>query len=195
MCGVKKRKFWDHRPTREGVESKRSELRNILHDEWRRRLTQPYAGLRTIEAVRPVLSEWLDRKYGVITFRMTQVLSGYGCFGIYLCRIAGREPTSACHHCDSCFEETAQHTLEECPAWVEQRGELVAAVSSELSLPTIVRSMVESKRSWHAAQAFCDEVVVKKEAAEREREDSAPDPIAVGVWVAEGELMALQLPT
>ncbi|XP_026315152.1 uncharacterized protein LOC113226649 [Hyposmocoma kahamanoa] len=104
---------------------------------------------------------------------MTQVFSGYGCFRKYLCRTAGREPTSTCHHCDNCLEETAQHTLEECPTWAEQRGFLVAAVGSDLSLPTIVRSMVESKRSCDAILAFCEEVIVWKEATEREREDTA----------------------
>ena len=31
---------------------------------------------------------------------------GHGCFGRYLCRVAGREPDASCHHCDW-FKETA----------------------------------------------------------------------------------------
>ncbi|XP_072948471.1 uncharacterized protein [Epargyreus clarus] len=144
--------------------------------KWKERLAEPTAGLRTVEAVRPVLEAWMDRRHGSLTFRMAQVLSGHGCFGKYLCRIAGREPTTQCHHC-SCDVDTAQHTLEECPAWDSQRRVLVAAVGPDLSLPAVVKAMVGSDRSWKGVKSFCEEVISQKEAAEREREKSSDLPI------------------
>ncbi|XP_076764834.1 uncharacterized protein LOC143431782 [Xylocopa sonorina] len=57
---------------------------------------------------------WVDRSHGRLTFRTTQVLTGHGCFGKYLCRI-GREVTGICHHCDG-LGDTAQHTPEWCQA-------------------------------------------------------------------------------
>ena len=51
----------------------------------------PTAGLATVEAIRPVLEDWLERRHGSLSFRVTQVLPGHGCFGKYLCRI-DREP-------------------------------------------------------------------------------------------------------
>lgn len=63
---------------------------------------------------------------------MTQVLTGHGCFGEYLCRIK-KERTTACHHCEEAVD-TAQHTLAECPAWVEERRVLTDIVSGDLSL-------------------------------------------------------------
>ncbi|KAJ0169137.1 hypothetical protein K1T71_014945 [Dendrolimus kikuchii] len=97
------------------------------------------------------------------------VLSGHGCFGRYLCRL-GREPTSGCHHCDTGDEDTALHTLQECPAWTEQRRQLVAFTGLDLSLPAVVRTMVGSRTGWDAVSSFCEHVMFAKEEAERERE-------------------------
>lgn len=54
---------------------------------------------------------------GVI--RAVQIFMGHGCFGDYLCHI-GREEDACCHHCDA-NEDTAQHTLKFCPAWMAER--------------------------------------------------------------------------
>ncbi|XP_022816825.1 uncharacterized protein LOC111349807 [Spodoptera litura] len=98
-----------------------------------------------------------------------QVLSGHGCFGKYLCRIE-REPDARCHHCVHCGEDTAQHTLAECVAWEEQRRVLTNEVGGDLSLPAVVRKMVDSAESWDAVVSFCEDVMSQKETAERERE-------------------------
>ncbi|XP_012276844.1 uncharacterized protein LOC105697777 [Orussus abietinus] len=75
---------------------------------------QAEADATVYQAVGAVLASWdswLDRGHGRHTYRLTQVLTGHGCFGEYLCRI-GREATARCHHCDA-ERDTAQHTLEE----------------------------------------------------------------------------------
>lgn len=163
----------DRRPVPREFEARRTELRQTLVAEWRARLVQPRWGHATIVAVRPVMEEWLERRHGALSFRLTQVLTGHGCFGKYLRRI-GRERTPACHHCVDCSEDTAQHTLEECSAWAQQRCALVTALGVEdLSLPAVVRSMVESESSWDAVASYCEEVMFAKEAAEREREHAS----------------------
>ncbi|KAL0810515.1 hypothetical protein ABMA28_009072 [Loxostege sticticalis] len=125
-------------------------------------------------AIRPVLKEWARRAHGRLTYRATQLLSGHGCFGAFLSRI-GREESASCHHC-SCDEDTAQHTLETCPAWARERSVLVAAVGQDLSLRAVVARMLESEEKWQAVLTFCEAVVSQKEAAEREREASADAP-------------------
>lgn len=159
------------------VEARRAELRQVLVAEWQTRLAQPTAGHAVVAAVRPVLEEWLNRSQGALSFRLTQVLTGHGCFGKYLCRI-GREPTSQCHHCGDCRDDTALHTLAECPAWAEQRCDLVAAVGAagNLSLPAVVSTMVGSESGWSAVATFCEAVMLVKEAAEREREAASSLP-------------------
>ena len=62
---------------------------------WESRLATPSAGRLTIGAVRPLFRQWLAWRHGVQTFRTTQVLTRHGCFGGYLCRIGGRDPTPA----------------------------------------------------------------------------------------------------
>ncbi|KMQ88117.1 reverse transcriptase, partial [Lasius niger] len=66
------------------------------------------------------------RHHGRMSFHLTQVLVGHGCFGEYLHKI-GKELTAQCHHCDE-KRDTAQHTLEFCPAWAEERRALTDKV-------------------------------------------------------------------
>lgn len=162
-------------PAQRQIELRREELRQVLVADWRQRLMRPTAGLATVEAIRPVLDDWLGRRHGSLSFRVTQVLSGHGCFGKYLCRL-GREPDARCHHCVQCGEDTAQHTLSECVAWEEQRRVLTNEVGGDLTLPAVVRRMAGSAESWDAVVSFCEDVMSQKEAAEREREISTPFP-------------------
>ncbi|XP_076660102.1 uncharacterized protein LOC143363389 [Halictus rubicundus] len=135
-----------------------------LLERVRRRLA-----LRVIRGYRTISTEAWCRRRGRLTFRLTQVLSGHGCFGEYLQRM-GREPTAQCHHCGEDVD-TARHTLEECPAWAGPRRVLRAAVGGwDLALSTVVDHMVGSVGSWKAVASFCDEVIQQKEAAERARE-------------------------
>ncbi|XP_037295795.1 uncharacterized protein LOC119189634 [Manduca sexta] len=101
------------------------------------------------------------------------MLSDHGCFGSYLCRI-GKEETAVCHHCGNCREDTVQHTLAECPAWDEERSALCLVVGGDLSLPTLVATMVDSRRSWKAMVSFCERVMSQKESAKRDRERTDP---------------------
>ncbi|XP_060810831.1 uncharacterized protein LOC132904440 [Amyelois transitella] len=165
-----------HRLAPREIAGRRNELCQRSIEEWSQRLEQPTAGRRTVEAVRPVLGQWLARQHGSLTYRLTQMLSGHGCFGGYLCLI-GRGPSAVCHHCDGCADEDAQHTLEVCPAWDQDRAELRAVVGDDLSLPAVVRQMVDSERSWTAVQTFAESVMLRKVAAERVREDTSDLPI------------------
>nr|XP_032519012.1 uncharacterized protein LOC116771300 [Danaus plexippus plexippus] len=120
------------------------ELQRDLMTQWKERLSQPKAGLATIAAVKPIFEEWLERRYGVLTFRLTQVLSGHGCFGRYLFRIR-REETPGCRHCDDQPEDTVEHTVAECPAWAEHRRVLRVAIGGgDLSRAALVQAMVRS---------------------------------------------------
>lgn len=162
-------------PSRLEVALRKYHIRRVLQREWEQRLADPSAGRRTVEAIRPLLKKWMDRRRRPLTFRMTQILSGHGCFGRYLCHVARREPTEECHACGA-DQDTAEHTLEECPAYADERRILSAIVGTDLSLPAVVRRMVSSERSWEAMLAFCDAVMSQKEAAERERESATFAP-------------------
>ncbi|XP_028174652.1 uncharacterized protein LOC114363198 [Ostrinia furnacalis] len=96
-------------------------------------------------------------------------------FGKYLHRI-GRERTPQCHHCGADVD-TAEHTLEDCPEWTQQRAALCANIGLDLTLPAVVRAMVGSDNGWDAVKVFCETVMSAKEEAERAREvDPLADP-------------------
>lgn len=135
---------------------------------WGEMLATPnIQGQRVVNAIQPVLEEWACRPWGGLSFRMTQIISGHGCFAAYLHRI-GKEHTRDCHHCDS-PEDTAQHTLESCPAWADERATLIGAVGPDLSLAAIIRAILVSEESWRTFSSFCERVMLQKEEAERER--------------------------
>ncbi|XP_026830981.1 uncharacterized protein LOC113563521 [Ooceraea biroi] len=146
----------------------REQGRRAVLLKWQRRLADPgESGRRVAGAVQPILCEWVDRGWGTLTYRTTQVLSGHGCFGEFLCRI-GKERGPHCHHCGA-ERDTADHTLAECAAWGEERRVLKDVVGEDLSLPTVMRKMVGSERNWRAVSSFCEQVMLRKEEAERER--------------------------
>ncbi|XP_029176750.1 uncharacterized protein LOC114944857 [Nylanderia fulva] len=128
----------------------RTHTRRQLIESWSGMLQNPQLpGQWTVGAIRPCLEQWLGRAGGGVTYRMTQVLTGHGCFGEYLCRIK-KERTTRCHHCSN-RRDTAGHTLQECVAWTEEREELKASIGGgDLSLPSVVRQMVEREEVWKA---------------------------------------------
>lgn len=150
----------------------RALAQRALIERWKEDLESPTAGSVTVDAIRPHLRRWVNRRHGVLTFRLSQVLTGHGCFGKYLHKIARREATPACHECGAPVD-SARHTLEECAAWEPQRRALVAVIGGDLSLPSVVRCMLGSERCWSAVASYCEEVVALKESAEREREAAA----------------------
>uniref|UniRef100_A0A2H1WNZ5 SFRICE_012564 n=1 Tax=Spodoptera frugiperda TaxID=7108 RepID=A0A2H1WNZ5_SPOFR len=153
----------------------RDELRRDLMAEWQQRLSQPRAGLAVIAAVSPLFEEWLERRHGVLTYRLTQVLTGHGSFGRFLFLI-GREETPGCHHCEDRPEDTVEHTVAVCPAWAEHRQVLRDVVGDgDLSRPALVQAMVRSERDWDVV-SFCEAVMLAKEEAERVREQTSSRP-------------------
>jgi len=122
---------------------------------------------RVVAAIQPRLADWYERGRGGISYRSAQLITGHGCFGEFLQWI-GRERTTECHHCGAPVD-TAQHTLEDCPAWAEQRRALVAAVGPDLSPPAIIDAMLGEGGSWRAFLDFAEEVMLLKEEHERAR--------------------------
>ncbi|KMQ90731.1 reverse transcriptase [Lasius niger] len=84
-------------------------------ERWRTYLERPNTpGEYTKMAVVPHLENWMKRKHGSLSFHLTQILTSHGCFAKFLRRIGKRANDS----CDFCGEEdSAIHTLCECPAW------------------------------------------------------------------------------
>lgn len=144
----------------------------LLRRQWQIHLNDAgLAGARTRDAIRPVLDEWIDRKHGSMVFHLTQLLSGHGCFNAYLYKIKKIEDPT-CSHCRT-DPDTAEHTLQDCVAWLEEREELQRWVGQELSLGEVIKSAVRDTKAWEALTRFAQSVMRSKEEAERERERKA----------------------
>ncbi|XP_037296413.1 uncharacterized protein LOC119189843 [Manduca sexta] len=116
------------------VAIRREEKQNALA-AWHSRLCEePYVHKRVVEAILPVFKDWMDQKDGRLTYRLTQVITGHGCFSDYLNKI-GREATSNCHHCGGTAQDSADHTLAQCSAWDGERRALTGRIGSNLSCP------------------------------------------------------------
>ncbi|KAL6418560.1 hypothetical protein ACFW04_012013 [Cataglyphis niger] len=88
---------------------------------------------------------------------MMQVRTEHGCFGMYLHKI-GKEGTTSCHHYEE-RKNTAQHTLDSCPAWDRERRAFTTIVGFDFSLSAVVAAMLEGEVKWKAVASFCETVM------------------------------------
>lgn len=148
-------------------------LKNRTVREWAARICEDERARenRTVQAILPILNRWVNRAHGSLIYRLTQLLTGHDCFGQYLHRI-GREPTLRCHHCSAEVDST-EHTVQRCPAWRKESSALERVVGLDLSLPSIAKSMIQAAEKWEAFSTFTEEILTRKEAAEKEREAAA----------------------
>jgi hypothetical protein len=126
--------------------------------------TRPH---RAVCAVLPNWEEWRNKNGIPLIFRMIQILTGHGVFGEFLQRI-GKEITSVCHHYGT-RDDTAQHTLVACPAWEEPRRVLRMEVGEDLAPEALIRAVFGGRQGYSAVRTFCEQVMLAKERAERER--------------------------
>ncbi|KAL6418773.1 hypothetical protein ACFW04_011764 [Cataglyphis niger] len=105
---------------------------------------------------------------------ITQLLTGHGCFGTYLHRI-GKVPEPYCEHCNVQNEEDSpEHTLEDCKAWEENRNKLCEKLEVNLNMLTLeklIQQVLRSKGKWEALAEFANTVMLRKEVAERARQE------------------------
>lgn len=105
---------------------------------------------------------------------MTQLLTGHECFGHYLHRI-GREDSPICLYCCD-GEDTAEHTIQVCDAWIMERAELRYVIGLDLGFPTLIGVMCRSREGWRAFSTFAERVMRRKEEDERRRQAERLSP-------------------
>lgn len=116
---------------------RRSERSTTL-DLWQRRWLFSNKGMWTKSMI-PDVRRWVGRTLPRVplTFRMTQFLTGHGCFQYYLNRM-GRATCPLCVQCGMAID-TVDHTFLVCPYWEEHRTELVESVGARLSVAVLSR--------------------------------------------------------
>ncbi|XP_067216650.1 uncharacterized protein [Linepithema humile] len=145
--------------------------RSEVIQNWKRDLEEmgsDQSGLRVREAIGPVLTEWINRNHGWVTFHVAQILTNHGCLNEFLCKI-NKVETPLCLQCFM-TNDNAQHTLEFCEAWNEERNVLKSVIGDRLDLPSVVVAILDDVEKWKAFSKFCTIVMSRKEADERERQ-------------------------
>lgn len=106
---------------------RRSEYRQVMVAI--ERLLRSTVGLVSIEVVWPVLDDWLGRRHGFLFLRVTQLLTGHGCFGKFQ-RCIGREQDAPV--------SSLRSLSGECAVWEELRRALLLKVGRNLSLAAVI---------------------------------------------------------
>ncbi|XP_018371963.1 PREDICTED: uncharacterized protein LOC108766903 [Trachymyrmex cornetzi] len=155
------------------IEGIREETKRNLVRKWKAWLNDqtPEEDV-VVRAIQGQLEDWLEAKVG-LSFRATQVLTGHGCFGRYMCRI-GRELTPECWSCGA-EVDSARHTLRYCPAWTAERNALQDVLGQNLYWRAIITAL-RREDGRRAFLEYCEVVMAKKEVIERDRERMAGLP-------------------
>jgi len=132
------------------------------------------AGVRLRDAILLHIERWMTRSWGGLTFRITQLLTGHGCFGTFLLRI-GKSEVATCVFC-GLDDDSPDHTIADCPQWFDERCSLMGAIGPDLSLSNIIKEICSNRGSWLAFSKFAEDVMRQKEDAECAREIIAYDP-------------------
>lgn len=146
----------------------KNDERIVLLRQWRIYSERPdTAGKRTREAIIPILDTWLDRSWGMMTYRITQLFTGHGCFNTFLHRI-GKADTPICEYCQQ--EDSTEHHITACPRWNTEREALVEKIGNDLQLKVIAQKISNDKDMWQAFHQFAEATLSVKEEEERNRQ-------------------------
>ena len=110
-----------------------------------------------------------------MTFHLTQVLTGHGCFRSYLKRIGVYE-SAECPTCPETDEDVG-HVLFVCSRFLEERERFRTLWEGPLTPEGIGRCLLSSHRGWDAVIGLATEVVDRLNSIRREEKRRASRPI------------------
>ena len=112
---------------------------------------------------------WYGREHGDVTYRLTQILTGHGCFGRYLHGI-GKAASPLCGLCGTGEVDTPEHVVFRCERHEVERGRMMRALGREVTPDTLVPAMLEAPEKWDAVAAFAEAAMASKEDEERRQQ-------------------------
>lgn len=130
-------------------------------------------GIRTREAVLPVLDTWLDCGSCTLDYYSTQVMTGHGVFGTYLSKI-GKMNNAICMFCDEM--DSPDHTVFKCGEWEVHRRSLAEVLDldsnafADLTFVELIAACVASRERWRGFRTFCLNVMSLKGEEEKARQ-------------------------
>lgn len=116
---------------------------------------------RWTKKLMPSIKPWYSRTHGDITYHLTQVLTGHGCFQEYFFRFSlALSPT--CILCESGESDDVKHTLESCSYFLAKRIIFLDALKASFVTEDIVRLMLESEEKWQTIVAYVESLMHEK---------------------------------
>ncbi|KAH8415753.1 hypothetical protein KR222_006686 [Zaprionus bogoriensis] len=155
------------RETESSSSSSRGQARRESMLRWKRSWTASSKGRWTYSLI-PEVEPWILRKHGQVTYYLTKVLSGHGCFRAYLKRFT-IEKNDECTWCGRGVMEDAQHVLFECSRLHSQRLQLKRVTGTTILVANLVPLMLNGQKEWNAVCSFSETIMVMLRSLERRR--------------------------
>lgn len=153
--------------TRVYEEGQSREIKEETEVKWQEEWDQNEGkGLWTKRLI-PEIKDWKNRTHGELTYAITQMLTGHGCFREYLHKFKKAED-SRCPYCGE--TDSAEHTFFVCPKWNYIREGIEAEIGERVNTENVVPHMLESERKWDVMSACWSQLIQRKEEDERELE-------------------------
>ena len=135
---------------------RRNRWSRMTVEEWQRRWNIADKGRWSLRII-PCVVEWTERRHGLVSIHLTQVLTGHGCFRSYLKKIRVYE-SAECPTCPE-IDEDVEHALFVCPRFREERERFRALWEGPLNPEGIGRCLLSSQIGWDAVIDLATEVV------------------------------------
>lgn len=146
-------------------ESKERARENSL-DQWQLAWDRSINGRWTYTLI-PNIREWCTWGPPILSYHVTQILSGHGCFCTFLKKI-GKQETDECWFCVGKVDDPA-HTLFSCERWALQRETLNMKLGIQLEIDNFI-IILKNDKTRDILVSFVKEIMEKKEKIERSRE-------------------------
>lgn len=150
------------------------EAKRSLLDVWQKEWDSCPEGRWTHKLIGNI-EVWHSRRFGNVTFHMSQILTGHGCFSAYLKRFKIQD-SDCCAQCGH-SPDNAEHGFFRCDAWENWRRQTCAEIGvDELSPENLVERMLLSPDSWTVISRLMSRIMGTRESEERLRQMQPTPP-------------------
>lgn len=136
----------------------KGEVRKLLVINWQQKWDSSEKGRWKHRLIKDV-GAWYQRNHGEVSFHVSQVLTGHGCFGNYLYKYCNLD-TGVCAQCGA-TPDSLEHAVFKYDAWHQWRNEAGVYLEVEqITADNIVGIMLRSKASWKRVSSLLARIMI-----------------------------------
>ncbi|KAF0710638.1 Reverse transcriptase domain-containing protein, partial [Aphis craccivora] len=145
----------------------RGAAREQLLVSWQEQWNTARNGRWTHRLIRDVAA-WYRRKHGEVSYHLSQVLTGHGCFGNYLNKFCNLESDACAQYGEA--PDSPEHVVFKCDAWDRWRHEACVYLEvTELTVEKAIETMLGSRASWERISQLFTRIMISREEEERRK--------------------------